>query len=428
MTQNSSRLKGLLALTPLIVFMVSYLAVSLITGDFYKMPISVAFLIASVYAIAITRREPFNRRIEHFSAGAANQNVMLMIWIFVLAGAFAESARAMGAVDATVALTMYLLPAKLLPAGLFIAACFVSISVGTSVGTVVALVPVAAGLAEQTALDPAWLTAVVVGGAFFGDNLSFISDTTIAATRTQECELRDKFRVNVRIVAPAALITLCIYLLTATDVAAPTPERIEGIKIAPYLLVLLTAIAGLNVMKVLILGIFAAGTIGIATDSFGALEWCTCMGQGITGMGELIIITMLAGGLLELIRVGGGIDYLINLLTRHISGRRGAEGSIAALVCMANLCTANNTIAILSVGTIARDIADRYGIDRRRSASLLDTFSCLTQGVLPYGAQLLMAAGLTGLSPLNIIAYLYYPMIMGVCAVLAIIFRYPRKF
>ena len=428
MTQNSSRLKGLLALTPLIVFMVSYLAVSLITGDFYKMPISVAFLIASVYAIAITRREPFNRRIEHFSAGAANQNVMLMIWIFVLAGAFAESARAMGAVDATVALTMYLLPAKLLPAGLFIAACFVSISVGTSVGTVVALVPVAAGLAEQTALDPAWLTAIVVGGAFFGDNLSFISDTTIAATRTQECELRDKFRVNVRIVAPAALITLCIYLLTATDVAAPTPERIEGIKIAPYLLVLLTAIAGLNVMKVLILGIVAAGIIGIATDSFGALEWCTCMGQGITGMGELIIITMLAGGLLELIRVNGGIDYLINLLTRHISSRRGAEGSIAALVCMANLCTANNTIAILSVGTIARDIADRYGIDRRRSASLLDTFSCLTQGVLPYGAQLLMAAGLTGLSPLNIIAYLYYPMIMGVCAVLAIIFRYPRKF
>ena len=428
MTNVRIRLKGLLALTPLIVFMVSYLAVSLVTGDFYKMPISVAFLIASVYAIAISRNEPFSHRIEHFSAGAANQNVMLMIWIFVLAGAFAESARAMGAVDATVALTMHLLPAKLLPAGLFIAACFVSISVGTSVGTVVALVPVAAGLAEQTALNPAWLTAIVVGGAFFGDNLSFISDTTIAATRTQECELKDKFRLNVRIVAPAALITLCIYLFTATDVIAPTPERIEGIKIVPYLLVLATAIAGLNVMKVLILGIVSAGVIGIATSSFGPLEWCTGMGQGITGMGELIIITMLAGGLLELIRINGGIDYLIDLLTRHISGRRGAEGSIAALVCMANLCTANNTIAILSVGTIVRDIADRFGIDRRRSASLLDTFSCLTQGVLPYGAQLLMAAGLTGLSPLNIIGYLYYPMIMGACAVLAIIFRYPRKF
>ena len=428
MTNIRTRLKGLFALTPLIVFMVSYLAVSLVTGDFYKMPISVAFLIASVYAIAITRNKPFSRRIEHFSAGAANQNVMLMIWIFVLAGAFAESARAMGAVDATVALTMHLLPAKLLPAGLFIAACFVSISVGTSVGTVVALVPVAAGLAEQTALDPAWLSAIVVGGAFFGDNLSFISDTTIAATRTQECELKDKFRLNVRIVAPAALITLCIYLFTATDVVAPTPERIEGIKIVPYLLVLATAISGLNVMKVLLLGIVSTGVIGIATNSFGALEWCTGMGQGITGMGELIIITMLAGGLLELIRVNGGIDYLINLMTRHISGRRGAEGSIAALVCMANLCTANNTIAILSVGTIARDIADRFGIDHRRSASLLDTFSCLTQGVLPYGAQLLMAAGLTGLSPLNIIGYLYYPMIMGACAVLAIIFRYPRKF
>ena len=428
MNSSNKHIRGLIALTPLIVFMISYLAVSLITGDFYKMPISVAFLIASIYAVAITRNIEFSKRIEHFSAGASNQNVMLMIWIFVLAGAFAESARAMGAVDATVAMTMHLLPAKLLPAGLFIAACFVSISVGTSVGTVVALVPVAAGLAEQTSLNPAWLTAIVVGGAFFGDNLSFISDTTIAATRTQGCELKDKFRVNIRIVAPAALITLCIYLFTATNVEAPTPDEIEGIKILPYLLVLITAIAGLNVMKVLTLGIVAAGIIGIATDSFGALEWCTEMGKGITGMGELIIITMLAGGLLELIRINGGIDYLINLLTRHIHGRRGAEASIAAMVCMANLCTANNTIAILTVGPIARDISERYQIDRRRSASLLDTFSCLTQGVLPYGAQLLMAAGLTGLSPLNIIGYLYYPMIMGACAVLAIIFRYPRKF
>ena len=428
MNSSNKHIRGLIALTPLIVFMISYLAVSLITGDFYKMPISVAFLIASIYAVAITRNIEFSKRIEHFSAGTSNQNVMLMIWIFVLAGAFAESARAMGAVDATVAMTMHLLPAKLLPAGLFFAACFVSISVGTSVGTVVALVPVAAGLAEQTSLNPAWLTAIVVGGAFFGDNLSFISDTTIAATRTQGCELKDKFRVNIRIVAPAALITLCIYLFTATNIEAPTPDKIEGIKILPYLLVLITAIAGLNVMKVLTLGIVAAGIIGIATDSFGALEWCTEMGKGITGMGELIIITMLAGGLLELIRINGGIDYLINLLTRHIHGRRGAEASIAAMVCMANLCTANNTIAILTVGPIARDISERYQIDHRRSASLLDTFSCLTQGVLPYGAQLLMAAGLTGLSPLNIIGYLYYPMIMGACAVLAIIFRYPRKF
>lgn len=418
-----------MALTPLCVFLVSYLAVSLVTGDFYKMPISVAFLAASVYAVAITRRLPFSERIERFSAGAGHPNVMLMIWIFVLAGAFAESARSMGAVDATVGLTLHLLPGNLLPAGLFLAACFVSLSVGTSVGTIVALVPVAAGLAVQTGLDEAWLAAIVVGGAFFGDNLSFISDTTIAATRTQGCELRDKFRVNIRIVAPAAVVTLLIYLFSGGAAAVPqSPDRIEWVRVAPYLLVLVTAVAGMNVMKVLLLGIVASGAIGIATGSFGPLTWCGGMGQGILGMGELIIITMLAGGLLELIRVGGGIDYLIDRMTRRISGRRGAEGTIAGLVCLSNLCTANNTIAILTVGPIARDIAGRFGVDPRRSASLLDTFSCFTQGLLPYGAQLLMAAGLTGLSPLEIIRHLYYPFIMGVAALLAVLLRYPRRF
>ena len=417
-----------LALLPLLVFLGIYLVGSIIANDFYKIPITVAGMAASIVAIAMTRHRTIAESIGDYSRGATDHNIMLMIWIFVLAGAFASSTKAMGAVDAIVDLTLRIVPEQFLPAGIFFAACFTSLSIGTSVGTIVALTPIATAISTQTGCSMPWIVAIVVGGALFGDNLSFISDTTIAATRTQECELRDKFRVNVRIVAPAALITLCIYLFTATDIAAPTPERIEGIKIIPYLLVLVTAIAGLNVMKVLLLGIVSTGVIGIATGSFGALEWCTGMGQGITGMGELIIITMLAGGLLELIRVNGGIDYLINLMTRHISGRRGAEGSIAALVCMANLCTANNTIAILSVGTIARDIADRFGIDRRRSASLLDTFSCLTQGVLPYGAQLLMAAGLTGLSPLNIIGYLYYPIIMGACAVLAIILRYPRKF
>ena len=334
----------------------------------------------------------------------------------------------MGAVDATVNLTLHLLPGTLLPAGLFLAACFVSLSVGTSVGTIVALGPVAAGLAEQTTMNEAWLMGIVVGGAFFGDNLSFISDTTIAATRTQECNLRDKFRVNIRIVAPAALVTLGLYLLTgshAPQIAAP--ERIEWIKVLPYLLVLVTAVGGMNVMKVLLLGILSTGVIGIATGSFGTLGWCGSMGEGITGMGELIIITMLAGGLLELIRLNGGIDYLIDRMTRHIRGRRGAEGTIAGLVCLSNLCTANNTIAILTVGPIARKIADRFGINRRRSASLLDTFSCFTQGLLPYGAQLLMAASLTGLSPLEIIRHLYYPFVMGCGAILAILLRYPRK-
>ncbi len=429
MSPTSVRRGGFLALTPLLVFLVSYLSVSLLAGDFYKMPISVAFVAASVYAVALMRGMPFAERIGRFSSGASDPNVMLMIWIFVLAGAFAESARSMGAVDATVALTMHLLPGSLLPAGLFLAACFVSLSVGTSVGTVVALVPVAAGLAEQTGLGEAWLTAIVVGGAFFGDNLSFISDTTIAATRTQECNLRDKFRVNVRIVAPAALLTLGIYLVTGSAAAAPAqPDRIEWIRVVPYLLVLVTALAGMNVMKVLLLGIAASGAIGLATGSFGLMAWCGGMGRGITGMGELIIITLMAGGLLEMIRLNGGIDYIIDRMTRRISGRRGAEGTIAGLVCLANLCTANNTIAILTVGPIARKIADRFGVDRRRSASLLDTFSCFTQGLLPYGAQLLMAAGLTGLSPLGIMRYLYYPVILGGAALLAVLLRYPRKF
>lgn len=428
MTPEPVQRGGFFALTPLLVFLGCYLAVSILAGDFYKMPISVAFVFASVYAVAVMRRLPFAERINHFSRGASDPNILLMIWIFVLAGAFAESARSMGAVDATVALTQHLLPGSLLPASLFLAACFVSFSIGTSVGTVVALVPVAAGLAEQTGMNDAWLTAIVVGGAFFGDNLSFISDTTIAATRTQECDLRDKFRVNVRIVAPAALLTLAIYLVTGSVAAVPSnPEPIAWVRVIPYLLVLVTAIAGLNVMKVLLLGIAASGVIGLASGSFSLMDWCGGMGRGITGMGELIIITLLAGGLLEMIRLNGGIDWIIDRMTRRISGRRGAEGTIAGLVCLANLCTANNTIAILTVGPIARSIADRFGVSRRRSASLLDTFSCFTQGLLPYGAQLLMAAGLAGLSSLEIIRYLYYPILLGIVALLAILLRYPRK-
>ena len=419
---------GLFALTPLLVFLVSYLLVSLLAGDFYKMPISVAFIAASVYAVAIMRRMPFAERIGRFSRGASDANIMLMIWIFVLAGAFAESARSMGAVDATISLTLRLLPGNLLPAGLFLASCFVSFSIGTSVGTIVALAPVAAGLAGETGLSNAWLTAIVVGGAFFGDNLSFISDTTIAATRTQECDLHDKFRVNVRIVAPAALVTLAIYLVTGSTVHVPTDsDPVDYFRVVPYLLVLVTAIAGMNVMKVLLLGIAASGVIGLASGSFTLMEWCGGMGQGITGMGELIIVTLLAGGLLEMIRLNGGIDWIIGRMTRHISDRRGAEGTIAGLVCLANLCTANNTIAILTVGPIARTIAGCFGVSRRRSASLLDTFSCFTQGLLPYGAQMLMAAGLASLSPLEIMRYLYYPWILGAVTLLAILLRYPRR-
>ena len=418
------------ALIPLFVFLTIYLVCSLVAGDFYKMPVSVAFVAASVCAVASLRGMPMAKRIECFSKGAANPNIMTMIWIFVLAGAFAESARAMGAVDATVALTLKLLPSDMLSAGFFLAACFVSLSVGTSVGTVVALVPVASALAVQTGIDNAWMTAVVVGGAFFGDNLSFISDTTIAATRTQGCELRDKFLVNVRIVAPAALLTLIIYLLTGhthgIDSSTVVQQDVEWIRVLPYMIVIALAVSGVNVMMVLLSGIVASGVVGMAVGGFDFMTWCSRSGAGIASMGELIIVTMLAGGMLEIIRLNGGIDFIIYHLTRRVRGRRGAEGCIAALVCLANVCTANNTVAIITVGSIARTVAARFGIDPRKSASLLDTFSCFTQGLLPYGAQLLMAAGLASLSPLAIIGKLLYPMIMGVCAVLAIIFNFPR--
>lgn len=413
-----------LALTPLLVFLGLYLVTSLIVGDFYKMPIAVAFVVASVYAVCLLRGKSVQERVEVFSAGAADQNILQMIWIFILAGAFAGSAEAMGAIDATVNLTLTLLPAEYLAAGLFLAACFVSISVGTSVGTVVALTPVAAGLAAETGLNSALLVAAVVGGSFFGDNLSFISDTTIAATRTQNCSLKDKFRFNILIAAPAALLTVGLYLVMGSEAESiASIGRVEWMKVVPYLLVLVTALSGVNVMLVLLLGILSTGLVGLWSGSLDLFGWCGSLGKGMVDMGELIIVTMLAGGMLETIRRGGGIDYIISRLTRRLHGPRAAQGAIAGLVCLANCCTANNTIAILTVGPLAAEIADRFGVDRRKSASLLDTFSCFTQGLLPYGAQMLMAAGLASLSPIEIMGYLYYPLILGLCAVVAIVVR-----
>ena len=416
------------ALSPLVVFLFLYLVTSLLMNDFYKMPITVAFLFSSCYAVAITRGLKLEERIYHFSAGASNKNILMMIWIFVLAGAFAQSAKQMGAIDATVNLTLHVLPDNLLLAGIFLAACFISLSIGTSVGTIVALTPVAVGLAEKTGVDLAYMTAIVVGGSFFGDNLSFISDTTIASTRTQDCVMTDKFRVNCLIVVPAAIVVLGVYVFQGLSVSAPPQtETIEWVKVLPYLIVLGTAVAGMNVMLVLMLGIVSTGLVGFLTG-MSFFDWFGAMGSGITGMGELIIITLLAGGMLELIRYNGGIDFIITRLTRHVRGKRGAELSIAALVSIANLCTANNTIAIITTGPIARDIARRFHLDRRKTASILDTFSCLTQGLIPYGAQMLIAAGLASISPLDIIGNLYYPFCMGAFALLAILLRYPRKY
>ncbi len=420
---------GFRALVPLFVFLGVYLLASVWVDDFYAVPITVAFIIASMVAVALTDGLSLPERIARFSEGAADKNILIMIWIFILAGAFAQSAKAMGAIDATVNLTLWLLPDHFLLVGLFAASCFISLSVGTSVGTIVALVPVAAGLADKTGIALPYMTAIVVGGAFFGDNLSFISDTTIAATRTQLCEMKDKFRVNILIVFPAAVVLLAYYTVVGFRLDIPAPEAaVEWVKVIPYIVVLLTALAGVHVMLVLTLGIFTSAAIGVFTGGYDIFGCLAAMGEGITGMGELIIVTLLAGGMLELIRYNGGMEYIISRLTAHVSTKRWAELSIAALVSLANLCTANNTIAIITTGPIARDITMRFGLDARKTASILDTFSCAVQGLIPYGAQLLIAAGLTQLSPLSIIRYLYYPVLLGLCALLAILVRYPSRY
>ena len=369
------------------------------------------------------------KRIDTFSKGAGEQNLMLMLWIYVLAGAFAASAKNMGAINATVNIAINYLPTNLLLPGLFLAACFISVSIGTSVGTVVALVPIAAGVAHSTGSSIALLTAVVVGGAYFGDNLSFISDTTVVATQTQGCNMSDKFRVNSQIVMPAAIVVLIIYAIMGTGISAPTnAEDIEFYKVIPYIVVLTTAIAGINVMAVLTLGLVICGIIGLISGDYTITNWFAAMGDGVLGMGELVIIAMMAGGILEIIRENGGIDFIIDKLTAHVNGKKGAELAIAALVSFVNICTANNTVAILTVGRISKKIGDQYGVDNRKAASILDTFSCSVQGLLPYGVQILLAAGLAGINPVQIIPWLFYPMAIGLAALLAIMIRYPKKY
>ena len=422
-----TRGRGLLALSPLIVFLGVYLVSSFVAKDFYKVPVVAAFLLASAYALFITKGG-IDERVAHFSRGAGNSNVLLMIWIFVLAGVFAATAKAIGSIDATVAFTLRILPGKFILVGLFVAACFISMAIGTSVGTIVALVPIASGLASGTGAPIAMVVAAIVGGAFFGDNLSFISDTTIAATRSQGCSMADKFRANIWIAAPAAVVVAVLYVFMGQGFDASAPSGGGNfLLLLPYLTIILLALTGMNVLGVLSIGILLNAVIGLSLGKFGWTGFLQSAGTGVASMGDLIIVTMLAGGMLEIIRVNGGIDYIINLLTRRIDGRRGAEFSIAALVALANICTANNTIAIITTGSIARDIASHFGVDPRKSASILDTFSCIVQGILPYGAQLLMASGLAGISVASIIGYLYYPLALLFFAVAAIIFRFPRQ-
>lgn len=434
-----SNKKGLLALSPLFLLIVLIVAFTVYSVDSShqdtSLSLTVAFMISSIYAVAISGGMPVRKRVDTYSKGAGANNLMLMLWIYVLAGSFAASAKAMGAVDATVNLALSILPASMILPGLFLAACFISVSIGTSVGTVVALVPIAAGLAHSMDANVGMMTAIIVGGAYFGDNLSFISDTTVVATQTQNCKMSDKFKVNSMIVVPAAVLVLIAYSVMGVSLQAPTHiNEVEYMKVLPYLIVLVTAIAGMNVMAVLTLGTLLCGAIGIgshllgASGSYDLFGWFSAMGNGIIGMGELIIIAMMAGGMLEIIRENGGIDFIINKITAHVNSKRGAELSIAALVSMVNICTANNTVAILTVGNISKKIGDRFGVDNRKAASILDTFSCMVQGLIPYGVQMLLAAGLANLSPMDILPYLYYPLAIGVAALLAILLRYPKRY
>ena len=434
-----SNKKGLLALSPLFLLIVLIVAFTVYSVDSShqdtSLSLTVAFMISSIYAVAISGGMPVRKRVDTYSKGAGANNLMLMLWIYVLAGSFAASAKAMGAVDATVNLALSILPASMILPGLFLAACFISVSIGTSVGTVVALVPIAAGLAHSMDANVGMMTAIIVGGAYFGDNLSFISDTTVVATQTQNCKMSDKFKVNSMMVVPAAVLVLIAYSVMGVGLQAPTHiNEVEYMKVLPYLTVLVTAIAGMNVMAVLTLGTLLCGAIGIgshllgASGSYDLFGWFSAMGNGIIGMGELIIIAMMAGGMLEIIRENGGIDFIINKITAHVNSKRGAELSIAALVSMVNICTANNTVAILTVGNISKKIGDRFGVDNRKAASILDTFSCMVQGLIPYGVQMLLAAGLANLSPMDILPYLYYPLAIGVAALLAILLRYPKRY
>ena len=413
-----SHRKGLLALSPMLVLIILMVGLSLYFHDFYKVPPTIVFIFTSTYALLTMRGLKLNKRIAVFSKGAGDSDLMLMVWIFVLAGAFAASAKAMGAVDATVNLTLSILPESMLLPGIFAAACLVSLSIGTSVGTIAALIPIVNGLVAAT-----------VGGAFFGDNLSFISDTTVVATKTQGCRMSDKFRTNFIIALPAAIITFIIYICIGRGSAVSPIEagQVDILKVLPYLVVLITAIVGVNVLAVLALGIVLTGIIGLCDASYGLDGWFGAMSDGIGGMTETILVALLAGGLLAVIRHGGGIDWIIQRLTARVNGRRGAEASIAMLVSLVNCCTANNTVAILSVGTIARDIASRFGVDPRKAASILDTFSCFVQGILPYGAQLLIASALAAIPATAIIPWLFYPFLLGLAAVAAIILNFPKQ-
>lgn len=417
------------ALLPLLVFVLVYVGIAFITKDFYSVSVIIPFLIASVIALVMNTKVSFEEKLNIFCKGAGDSNIILMILIFILAGAFAQVAKSMGAVDSTVNLGLSVLPPNLLVTGIFIVACFIALSVGTSMGTIVALVPIALGVSEKTGIAVALVVGAVVSGAMFGDNLSIISDTTIAATKTQGCEMRDKFKMNFKIVLPAAIITAIIFMIITSGTESVNLGSYDYnlIKIVPYIGVLVAALAGVNVIFVLASGIVLAGIIGIATGSFDIIGLFTGMADGITGMSELIIISLLIAGMVSLIKFNGGIEFILHKGLKNFKTKRGAELGIGALVSLVDICTANNTIAIVTVGPIAKDISDEFDLEPKRVAGIMDMFACAFQGIIPYGAQLISAASLAAISPIQIMQYLFYPYLMGISVVIAIIFYWSRR-
>lgn len=427
MIKNKVNKGNALALLPIGVFLLLFIGSGIITGDFYKMPALVAFIVAAAVALLFNRKENFQTKVDIFCKGAGEPNIILMAIIFLLAGSFGSVAKAMGGVDSTVNLSLSMLPANLLVAGLFIIGCFISLSMGTSVGTIAALAPIGLGISEKTGIPVALVTAAIVGGAMFGDNLSMISDTTIAAVRTQGCELKDKFRTNFLIVIPAAVLTAIIltFMTSGYESVEGAIYSYEFIKVLPYIGVLIGALVGMNVFLLLGSGILFAGAVGLFTNSFDIWRLIGAVSDGMAGMYDLCLLVIVVGGVVELIKYNGGIDFILHFITSKINSKKGAEFGIAALVSIVDLCTANNTIAIVTVGPLAKDIAKEYDIDPRRSASILDIFASCWQGLIPYGAQLLTAAGIVGVSSIEIVKYLHYPMLMLVCGVISIIFGIP---
>ncbi|MGE6258463.1 Na+/H+ antiporter NhaC family protein [Heyndrickxia sporothermodurans] len=417
-----------LALLPLIIFVLLFIGTGILSKDFSKMPLSVAIIVAGAFALFMNRKETLTKKIEIFCKGAGHSNIILMAIIFILAGAFAGVAKEMGAVESTVNLGLSLLPANLLMVGLFIIACFISTSMGTSMGTVVALAPIGIGIAEQTDIPMALAMATVIGGAMFGDNLSMISDTTIAAVRTQHTQMKDKFKVNFFIVLPGAIITaILLGIITLGNHATLSGEHpYEIIKVLPYVVVLIAALLGVNVLIVLLGGTIFAGIIGMAYASYDFLGFLQTISKGVMSMEDLAIVAIMIGGVVEIIKHNGGIDFLLHFVTSKIKSKKGAEFGIAGLVSVADIATANNTISIVITGPLAKNIADEYNIDLRKSASILDLFSSCWQGIVPYGGQLLAAAGLASISPVSIIPYSFYPILMGVCGIVAILIGYPK--